>query len=86
MGAATTFVMLVASVCVYGLNLLLVHFELEFLRPIAYIVIIASAVQRVEMFLKKTSPALFRALGIYLPLITTNCAALGVALFQTARL
>jgi Na+-translocating ferredoxin:NAD+ oxidoreductase subunit A len=59
--------------------------HLEFLRLISYIVVIASSVQLVEMVLKKFSPALFRALGIYLPLITTNCAVLGVALFQTAR-
>ncbi len=85
MGAATTFVMLVASLCAYGLNYLVTTFELEFLRLISYIVIIASAVQLVEMVLKKYSPVLFRALGIYLPLITTNCAILGVALFQTAR-
>jgi electron transport complex protein RnfA len=85
MGAATTFVILVASLCAYGLNWLLTTVHMEFLRLIAYIVVIASAVQLVEMFLKKTSPALFRALGIYLPLITTNCAVLGVALFQTAR-
>lgn len=85
MGAATTFVMLVASLCAFGLNWLVTTFHLEFLRLIAYIVVIASAVQLVEMFLKKYSPALFRALGIYLPLITTNCAVLGVALFQTAR-
>ncbi len=85
MGVATTFVMLVASLCAYGLNVLLTYFHLEFLRLISYIVIIASAVQLVEMVLKKYSPALFRALGIYLPLITTNCAVLGVALFQTAR-
>jgi electron transport complex protein RnfA len=85
MGAATTFVMLVASLCAYGLNWLVVNFDMEFLRLISYIVVIASAVQLVEMVLKKYSPALFRALGIYLPLITTNCAVLGVALFQTAR-
>jgi electron transport complex protein RnfA len=85
MGAATTFVMLVASLCAFGLNWLVVHFDMEFLRLISYIVIIASAVQLVEMVLKKYSPTLFRALGIYLPLITTNCAVLGVALFQTAR-
>ena len=85
MGAATTFVMLVASLCAYGLNWLVINFELEFLRLIAYIVVIASAVQLVEMVLKKYSPTLFRALGIFLPLITTNCAILGVALFQTAR-
>ncbi|GAB1233347.1 electron transport complex subunit RsxA [Ferrigenium sp. UT5] len=85
MGIATSFVMLVASLCSYALNVLLTHFGLEFLRLIAYIVVIASAVQLVEMVLKKFSPSLFRALGIYLPLITTNCAILGVALFQTAR-
>jgi electron transport complex protein RnfA len=85
MGAATTFVMLVASLCAFGLNWLVTAFHLEFLRLISYIVIIASAVQLVEMVLKKYSPVLFRALGIYLPLITTNCAVLGVALFQTAR-
>jgi len=85
MGAATTFVMLVASLCAYGLNVLVTTFELEFLRLISYIVVIAAAVQLVEMFMKRHSPALFRALGIYLPLITTNCAVLGVALFQTAR-
>jgi len=85
MGAATTFVMLVASLCAYGLNQLLGHFHLEFLRLISYIVVIASAVQLVEMILKKYSPTVFRALGIFLPLITTNCAVIGIALFQTAR-
>lgn len=85
MGVATTFVMAVASLCAYGLNWLLTLLGLEFLRLIAYIAVIASAVQLVEMFLKKHSPALFRALGIFLPLITTNCAVLGVALIQTLR-
>jgi electron transport complex protein RnfA len=85
MGAATTFVMVVASLCAFALNWLVTAFNLEFLRLISYIVIIASAVQLVEMVLKKYSPVLFRALGIYLPLITTNCAVLGIALFQTAR-
>lgn len=85
MGLATTFVMLVASLCAYGINWILGVMHLEFLRLIAYIVVIASTVQLVEMVLKKYSPVLFRALGIYLPLITTNCAVLGVALFQTAR-
>ena len=85
MGVATTFVMIVASLCAYGLNLILSYFHLDFLRLISYIVVIASSVQLVEMMMKKYSPALFRALGIYLPLITTNCAVLGVALFQTAR-
>lgn len=85
MGVATTFVIVVASLFAYALNLVLTLMHLEFLRLIAYIVVIASAVQLVEMFLKKNSPRLFRALGIYLPLITTNCAVLGVALIQTSR-
>jgi electron transport complex protein RnfA len=85
MGAAVTFVMLVSSVCAFGLNILLVRFDLEFLRLISYIAVIASAVQLVEMAIKRFSPSLFRALGIFLPLITTNCAILGLALFQTAR-
>ncbi|MCX7192091.1 MAG: electron transport complex subunit A [Proteobacteria bacterium] len=85
MGIATAFVILVASVSAYFLNMLLVHFHLEFLSVITFITVIACAVQLVEMFVKKTFPVLFRQLGIYLPLITTNCAVLGVALFQTAR-
>jgi electron transport complex protein RnfA len=85
MGAAVTFVMLVSSVCAFGLNIVLARFELEFLRLISYIAVIASAVQLVEMTVKRFSPVLFRALGIFLPLITTNCAILGLALFQTAR-
>ncbi|MCU0766650.1 MAG: RnfABCDGE type electron transport complex subunit A [Gammaproteobacteria bacterium] len=85
MGIATTFVMFVSSMCAYGLNWLLVKLGIEFLRLISYIVVIASAVQLVEMIIKKYSPALFRALGIYLPLITTNCAVLGIAVFQTAK-
>ncbi|MDQ5770078.1 electron transport complex protein RnfA [Thiothrix subterranea] len=85
MGLATSFVMLVSSVCAYFLNEVLVAFNIEYLRLISYIVVIASAVQLVEMTLKKLSPALFRALGIYLPLITTNCAILGLALFQTFK-
>jgi Na+-translocating ferredoxin:NAD+ oxidoreductase subunit A len=85
MGLATCFVMLVSSVCAYGINLVLTAFDIEFLRLIAYITVIASAVQLVEMVLKKFSPGLFRALGIFLPLITTNCAILGLALFQTFK-
>jgi electron transport complex protein RnfA len=85
MGLATTFVMVVSSISAYGINWLLVELQLEFLRLICYIAIIASAVQLVEMFVKKYSPALFRSLGIFLPLITTNCAILGLALFQTAK-
>jgi electron transport complex protein RnfA len=85
MGLAVMFVMLVSSVSAYGINWLLTRFELEFLRLICYIAVIASAVQLVEMAMKKFSPALFRSLGIFLPLITTNCAILGLALFQTAK-
>ena len=85
MGLAVIFVMLVSSVCAWGINWLLVRLELEFLRLICYIAVIASAVQLVEMAMKKFSPGLYRALGIFLPLITTNCAILGVALFQTFR-
>jgi Na+-translocating ferredoxin:NAD+ oxidoreductase subunit A len=85
MGFAVTFVMLVASSCAYGLNLLLTAIDAPYLRLVSYVVVIASAVQLVELFVKKTSPALFQALGIFLPLITTNCAILAVALFQTQR-
>jgi electron transport complex protein RnfA len=85
MGLAVIFVMLVSSTCAYAINHLLVKFEIEFLRLICFIAVIASAVQLVEMTIKKLSPALFRTLGIFLPLITTNCAILGLALFQTNR-
>lgn len=85
MGAAVTFVMLVSSVCAWGIERALVALGAPYLRLIAFIVVIASTVQLVEMFVKKASPALFRALGIFLPLITTNCAILAVALFQTNR-
>lgn len=85
MGAAVIFVMLVASAGAYGIHLILVYINAPYLHLISYIVVIASSVQLVEMFIKKFSPALFRTLGIFLPLITTNCAILGVALFQTNR-
>ncbi len=85
MGLATMFVMFVSSVSAFGINWLLTKFDIQFLRLICYIAVIASAVQLVEMFVKKFSPNLFRALGIFLPLITTNCAILGLALFQTFR-
>lgn len=85
MGLAVVFVMLVSSICAFGINIVLVTYELEFLRLISYIAVIASSVQLVEMFVKKFSPSLFRTLGIFLPLITTNCAILGLALFQTNR-
>lgn len=83
MGVATAFVMLISSISAWLINELLTAFNLEFLRLIAYIAVIASAVQLVEMSIKRFSPALYRSLGIYLPLITSNCAILGVALFQT---
>lgn len=85
MGAAVTFVMLISSMCVYGIHALLIAVNAPFLQLISYIVVIASTVQLVEMFVRKMSPALFRALGIFLPLITTNCAILGLALFQTNK-
>ena len=85
MGGAVTFVMLVSSTCAYGINQLLVWIDAPYLRLISFIAVIASTVQLVEMFIKKVSPGLFRALGIFLPLITTNCAILGLALFQTNK-
>jgi Na+-translocating ferredoxin:NAD+ oxidoreductase subunit A len=85
MGLATLFVMLVSAAAAYGINWLLTELDLLFLRLICYIAVIASAVQLVEMFIKRFSPSLFRSLGIFLPLITTNCAILGLALFQTAK-
>jgi electron transport complex protein RnfA len=68
-----------------GVDLLLTALGVPFLRLIGFIVVIAAAVQLVEMFVRKTSPALFAALGIFLPLITTNCAILGLALFSSSR-
>jgi electron transport complex protein RnfA len=85
MGAAVTFVMVISALCAYGINALLTAINAPFLQLISYIVVIASTVQLVEMFVKKMSPALFKALGIFLPLITTNCAILAVALFQTSK-
>lgn len=85
MGLAVSFVMLVASACAYGIHALLVWIDAPYLQLISFIAVIASTVQLVEMFVKKTSPALFKALGIFLPLITTNCAILAVALFQTNK-
>ena len=80
MGLAVTFVMSIASlVCYMVYHWLLVPLGITFMDTIAFILVIAALVQLVEMFLKKASPALYSALGIYLPLITTNCAVLGVA-------
>lgn len=83
MSAAVTFVMTLAAVVVWGVNrFLLVPLSLEYLRIIAFILVIASLVQLTEMVLQKFSPALYDSLGIYLPLITTNCAILGVAVLN----
>ncbi len=83
MSAAVTFVMTLAAVVVWGVNrLVLVPLSLEYLRIIAFILVIASLVQLTEMVLQKFSPALYDSLGIYLPLITTNCAILGVAVLN----
>ena len=81
MGMAVTFVMALASAATWAVNeFLLKTLHLEYMQTVAFILVIASIVQIVEMFLKKSVPALYRALGIFLPLITTNCAVLGVAL------
>jgi electron transport complex protein RnfA len=79
MGFAVVFVMTMASVVTFLMNLVLMRFQLNvFLDIVVFILVIASFVQFVEMVIQKTSPALYQALGIYLPLITTNCAVLGV--------
>ena len=83
MGAAVTFVMGLASAVCFGVTKILVAAGLGFMQTVAYILVIASLVQFVEMFLKKNIPTLYTALGVYLPLITTNCAVLGVALLNT---
>ena len=80
MGGAVVFVITVASAVAYGLYQILVALGLEYLDTIVFILVIACLVQIVESFFKKYVPALYRALGVYLPLITTNCAVLGVAL------
>jgi len=83
MGLATTFVLTLSSVTSYLVNeYLLIPLELEFLRTIAFILVIAVVVQFTEMVVHKTSPLLYQILGIFLPLITTNCAVLGVALLN----
>ena len=82
MGAAVTFVMALASAFCFFINKILVSLDLAFMQTVAFILVIASLVQFVEMFLKKFIPTLYTALGVYLPLITTNCAVLGVALLN----
>ena len=86
MGMAVTFVITLASIITKLINdLILMNFGLQYLRTIAFILVIASLVQFVEMFLKKASPALYNALGVFLPLITTNCVVLGVAILNVDK-
>ena len=82
MGFAVIFVMGLASAICYPVNLLLTKLDLEYMQTVAFILVIAALVQFVEMFLKKSIPTLYEALGVYLPLITTNCAVLGVVLLN----
>ncbi len=85
MGMAVTFVMALASAACFGVNQLLIALDLQYMQTVAFILVIATIVQVVEMFLKKSVPALYKALGIFLPLITTNCAVLGVALVNVQQ-
>ena len=85
MGMAVTFVMAIASAACYAVNVLLVKLSLDYMQTVAFILVIAAIVQVVEMFLKKSVPALYKALGVYLPLITTNCAVLGVVLVNVQK-
>lgn len=86
MAAATTFVLTLTAMASYIVNaLVLAPLGLEYLRTIAFIMVIAAVVQFTKMFIEKTSPLLYRVLGVFLPLITTNCAVLGVALQNTTR-
>lgn len=80
MGAAVTFVLVVATIITYLMQMLLVNLGLEFLQTIVFILVIAALVQMIEIMLKKVSPSLYQALGVFLPLITTNCCVLGVAI------
>lgn len=80
MGFAVIFVMGLASALCYPVNRLLENLDLKYMQTVAFILVIAALVQFVEMFLKKSMPALYEALGVYLPLITTNCAVLGVCI------
>ena len=82
MGMAVTFVMALASFACWLVNELLLKLNLAYMQTVAFILVIATLVQIVEMFLKKMVPALYKALGVFLPLITTNCAVLGVVLIN----
>lgn len=86
MGGAVLFVMAIATIVTYLLmHYILIPFDLKFLQTIVFILVIASLVQMVEIILKKVSPPLYQALGIFLPLITTNCAVLGVAILTIQK-
>ena len=86
MGMAVTFVMALAAIVTWCLqNYILVPFGIEYMQTIVFILVIAALVQMVEIVLKKVSPALYQALGIFLPLITTNCAVLGVAILVVSK-
>jgi electron transport complex protein RnfA len=85
MGFAVIFVMAIASALCYPVNRLLVALDLEYMQTVAFILVIASLVQFVEMFLRKMIPTLYEALGVYLPLITTNCAVLGAVLLNVQQ-
>lgn len=86
MGVAVIFVITLASIITFIIQkTILDNFGLQYLQTIVFILIIAALVQFVEMFLKKSSPGLYKALGIYLPLITTNCAVLGVAIINITK-
>lgn len=86
MGVAVTFVMTMASAAAFvAYNFILVPFEITFLYTITFVLIIASLVQLVEIFLKKASPTLYQSLGLFLPLMTTNCAVLGVVIINRER-
>lgn len=82
MGLAVTFVMGIASAVCFGVNKLLIALDLGYMQTVAFILVIAGLVQFIEMFLKKAMPSLYTALGVYLPLITTNCAVLGVTILN----
>ena len=86
MGAAVTFVLVIASIAAYLIQYhILVPLHIEYMQTIVFILVIAALVQMVEIMLKKVSPALYQALGIFLPLITTNCAVLGVAILLVQK-
>lgn len=86
MGLATTFVMTLTAAVTWPIyTYILVKFNVPFLEYVAFIIAIAALVQFVEMYIRKSSPVIYRAMGIYLPLITTNCAVLGLALFMVLR-